>query len=109
MDVIEEGIKVLNAVGEQHGIAWNFIEHPWNSDYYLEHGMMMPSDALDIMAQSDVIYLGRGGTSGPTGPCNAERAAASNTAHLRPVCLRASQRIVSGHNVAVERSRSLTT
>lgn len=58
IEVIEEGIKVLDAVGEQYGISWNFIEHPWNSDYYFEHGRMMPTDALDQMAQSDVIYLG---------------------------------------------------
>ncbi len=58
IEVIEEGIKVLNAVGEQFDIDWNFIEHPWNSDYYFEHGRMMPSDALDQMAESDVIYLG---------------------------------------------------
>ena len=58
IEVIEEGIKVLSAVGEQYGIGWDFIEHPWNSDYYFEHGRMMPTDALDQMAQSDVIYLG---------------------------------------------------
>ena len=58
VDVIEEGIRVLNAVGEQYGIDWDFVEHPWGSDYYIERGVMMPSDALDQMAQSDAIYLG---------------------------------------------------
>ena len=58
VDVIEEGIKVLNAVGEQYGIDWNFVEHPWNVDYYIEHGRMMPTDGLDQMAESDAIYLG---------------------------------------------------
>ena len=58
IEVIEEGIKVLGAVGRQYGIDWNFIEHPWNSEYYFEHGRMMPTDALDQMAESDVIYLG---------------------------------------------------
>ena len=63
VEVIEEGIKVLTAVGEQYDITWNFIEHPWNSDYYFEHGRMMPTDALDQMAESDVIYLGAVGAS----------------------------------------------
>ena len=58
VDVIEEGIRVLNAVGEMRGIDWDFVEHPWGSDYYVERGEMMPSDALDQMARSDAIYLG---------------------------------------------------
>lgn len=58
IEVIEEGIRVLNAVGEQYGITWDFVEHPWGSDYYFKHGAMMPSDALDQMAKSDAIYLG---------------------------------------------------
>ena len=35
IEVIEEGIKVLNAVGEQYDINWDFIEHP------LELGLLL--------------------------------------------------------------------
>ena len=38
VEVIEEGLKVLRAVGRLFEIDWNFVEHPWGSDYYLEHG-----------------------------------------------------------------------
>ncbi len=58
IEVIEEGIKVLLAVGEAYDIKWNFVGFPWGSDYYFKHGSMMPTDALDTLAEFDQIYLG---------------------------------------------------
>ena len=58
IEVIEEGIKVLNAVGREYGIDWTWSEHPWGSEFYREHGVVMPSDALDTLTESDVIFLG---------------------------------------------------
>ena len=58
VEVIEEGIKVLLAVAKMYDIEWNFVEFPWGSDYYFKHGRMMPTDALDTLAQCDQIYLG---------------------------------------------------
>ncbi len=58
VEVIEEGIKVLQAITSEHDFTWSFNEHPWGSDYYFKNGEMMPSDALDTLAKSDVIYLG---------------------------------------------------
>ena len=58
VEVIEEGIKVLLAVAEMYDIKWNFVEFPWGSDYYFKHGRMMPTDALDTLAEFDQIYLG---------------------------------------------------
>jgi len=58
IEVIEEGIKVLEAAGEAHGIAWQFTEMPWASDYYFKHGEMMPSDGLDTLSTFDSIFLG---------------------------------------------------
>ena len=58
VEVVEEGLKVFNAVAEEFGITWNFIEYPWNSDYYKKHGEMMPSDGLDQLSTSDAIFLG---------------------------------------------------
>ncbi|MFP6651503.1 MAG: isocitrate/isopropylmalate family dehydrogenase [Dehalococcoidia bacterium] len=58
VEVIEEGIKVLEALSEQFDISWQFEEHPWSSEYYIKNGQMMPSDGLDILAKADVIYLG---------------------------------------------------
>ena len=58
VDVIEEGLKVLHEVARTHEITLEFTEFPWGSDYYFEHGQMMPDDALDTLAEYDQIYLG---------------------------------------------------
>lgn len=58
VEVIEEGIKVLLAVADMYDIEWHFVEFPWGSDYYFKHGRMMPTDALDTLAEFDQIYLG---------------------------------------------------
>ena len=58
VEVIEEGLKVVRAVGEQYDIAWEFSELPWGSKHYFDHGRMMPTDALDTLAAFDAIYLG---------------------------------------------------
>ena len=58
VEVIEEGLKVLTAIANRYDITWKIEEFPWGSDYYFEHGHMMPSDGLDTLASFDVIYLG---------------------------------------------------
>lgn len=58
VDVVNEGVKVLDAVASQYGIAWDYTEFPWNSDYYLEHGVMMPATALDTLADFNAVFLG---------------------------------------------------
>jgi tartrate dehydrogenase/decarboxylase / D-malate dehydrogenase len=58
IEVVEEGMKVLEAAGTRHGIDWTWTEFPWSSDYYRKHGQMMPDDALDTLAGFDAIFLG---------------------------------------------------
>ena len=58
VEVMEEGIKVLNAIADRYDIKWDFVEFPWGSNYYFKHGHMMPADALDTLAEFDQIYLG---------------------------------------------------
>jgi tartrate dehydrogenase/decarboxylase/D-malate dehydrogenase len=36
----------------------SFTEFPWGCEYYLEHGRMMPEDALEALAGHDAIFLG---------------------------------------------------
>ena len=57
-EVVEEGLKALDAVGSSEDISWNFTEFPWGSDYYLEHGVMLPGDGVDQLANFDAIFLG---------------------------------------------------
>ena len=58
VEVIEEGLKVLEAVGPAYDVSWRFTELPWSSERYLREGQMMPDDALDTLATFDAIYLG---------------------------------------------------
>ena len=58
VDVIEEGLKVLNAVAPRFDISFKFTEFPWGTDYYFKTGEMMPSDGLDILSKFDAIYFG---------------------------------------------------
>ena len=58
VEVVEEGLKVITAVAREKGLALDFKELPWGSNYYFEHGHMMPADGMDTLATYDAIYLG---------------------------------------------------
>jgi tartrate dehydrogenase/decarboxylase/D-malate dehydrogenase len=58
VDVVEESLKVLEALAPKHGIEWEFTEFPWSSDYYFKQGEMMPSDGPEQLAKFDAIFLG---------------------------------------------------
>ena len=58
VEVIAEGVRVLDQVAVNHDIDLRFEHHPWGSDYYFEHGCMMPEGALELLQGQDAIYLG---------------------------------------------------
>ena len=58
VDVVNEGMKVLDALAPKYGITWDYTEFPWSSDYYFEHGEMMPSTALKTLEQFNAVFLG---------------------------------------------------
>ena len=57
-EVIPAGLATLEAVTRGSGIALEFTELPWGSDYYFSHGRMMDEDGFDRLARFDAIYLG---------------------------------------------------
>lgn len=58
-EVVAEGIKCLEALSEIfEGLQFEFEIFPWGSDYYLQHGKMMPEDGLETLKGFDAIYLG---------------------------------------------------
>jgi tartrate dehydrogenase/decarboxylase/D-malate dehydrogenase len=58
-EVISEGVKFLNTLSEiTEEIQFEFEYLPWGSEYYLQHGRMMPEDGLEILKRFDAIYLG---------------------------------------------------
>ncbi len=60
-EVISQGRRVLEtAVEGRCTLEWT--ELPWSSAWYLEHGAMMPPDALQTLSAFDAIYLGAVGS-----------------------------------------------
>lgn len=58
-EVVAEGIKCLNALSEIFETTqFEFQTFPWGSDYYLQHGQMMPEEGLETLKGFDAIYLG---------------------------------------------------
>lgn len=58
-EVVSEGVKCLKALSEIfESFQFEFQIFPWGSDYYLQHGNMMPEDGLDILKGFDAVYLG---------------------------------------------------
>ncbi len=58
VEVIAEGLRVLQRVAATHHLDLQFEHHPWGSRHYFEHGSMMPDGALDHLREVDAIYLG---------------------------------------------------
>lgn len=64
-EVIAEGIKVLNAVAELDGsFQFTYENYPWGCEYYLKNGRMMAENGLELLAESDAIFLGAVGFPG---------------------------------------------
>jgi 3-isopropylmalate dehydrogenase len=57
-EVVAEGIKVLQAVSEKHGIAFRFREFDIGGERYLNDGSLLPDGILQEMKAVDAIYLG---------------------------------------------------
>jgi tartrate dehydrogenase/decarboxylase/D-malate dehydrogenase len=53
-EVIAEARKAVDALGV--AVEWNQL--PWGSDYYHANGAMMPADALEVARAHDAVLLG---------------------------------------------------
>lgn len=58
-EVTREAMKVLNTLSEiDSSFQFETKEFNWNSEYYLEHGRMMPEDGLETLRNYDAILFG---------------------------------------------------
>lgn len=58
-EVISAGRRTLDALQQlDHALDFEYVEFPWGSAYYLEHGSMMPPDGIEQLAPFDAIYFG---------------------------------------------------
>ncbi len=58
-EVVAAGLQALNAVARREGNFELAVEEfAWGSDYYKQHGRMMPAEGLDALRPFDAIYFG---------------------------------------------------
>ncbi|HEY9063426.1 MAG TPA: tartrate dehydrogenase [Burkholderiaceae bacterium] len=58
VEVMPEGLRVLDEVGRKFGIDWTFDHFDWCSRHFVQHGTMMPRDWQDRIGSHDAIYFG---------------------------------------------------
>jgi 3-isopropylmalate dehydrogenase len=57
-EIIAEGRKVIDSVGERFGFDVEWIEYPHGADYYLETGELISEETLKELSSYPAIYLG---------------------------------------------------
>src|SRR3954454_24241269 len=58
-EVIDEGMRVLERINDQHDLDLDFVHFGWNADEYLRTGVSMPPGAMDDIRQNyAAVYLG---------------------------------------------------
>ena len=60
-DVVPAAREVLDAAAARHGFELQYTDVDWGSDYYLQHGRMMPQDGIERLRPFDSILLGAAG------------------------------------------------
>jgi tartrate dehydrogenase/decarboxylase/D-malate dehydrogenase len=64
-EVINEGVKVLDAVAHlDGGFKFEFTYFPWGCEYYKETGRMMAENGIETLEKFDAIFLGAVGAPG---------------------------------------------
>jgi tartrate dehydrogenase/decarboxylase/D-malate dehydrogenase len=64
MEVMPEGVRVLEAAASKHGFSLGWQEYDWSCETYLKTGSMMPEDGIEQLHTSDAVYLGAAGFPG---------------------------------------------
>jgi tartrate dehydrogenase/decarboxylase / D-malate dehydrogenase len=57
-EVTPAAIAVLDLAAGRAGFKLEWQHFPWGSQHYLDHGRMMPEDALDLLRPFDAIFFG---------------------------------------------------
>jgi len=58
VDVIEQSVRVIDAVKKAHGFATDTARLDWGYEYFANHGRPMPEDYLEQVGKFDAIFLG---------------------------------------------------
>ncbi len=63
-EVIDQGIRVVDAVKQLDKAQLEWTRFPWNSAYYRQHGCLLPADGFEQLRAFDAIYFGAIGWPG---------------------------------------------
>jgi tartrate dehydrogenase/decarboxylase/D-malate dehydrogenase len=63
-EVVPEGIRVLESVGNRFDIQFKWETFPWGCEFYSQTNRMMPKDGIDQLRECDAIFLGAVGFPG---------------------------------------------
>src|SRR5271156_4301951 len=58
LEVVPQGIRVLDAAGKRFGFHCTWHSFDWSCETYRRTGRMMPEDGLDQLRTFDAIFLG---------------------------------------------------
>jgi 3-isopropylmalate dehydrogenase len=57
-EVVNEGIKVLNAASGKYGFKLDYTWFNWGGEHFMKTGEILPDDAADTLRKYDSIFLG---------------------------------------------------
>ncbi len=57
-EVMPPALEMLAAAGARHGLEFELEHFAWGTNYYFEHGSMMPQDGIERLRPFDAILLG---------------------------------------------------
>jgi tartrate dehydrogenase/decarboxylase / D-malate dehydrogenase len=57
-EVLDQAVRVLQHVAERCGLSIETTRFPWGADHHAAHGVVAPTDFLDLLKPFDAILLG---------------------------------------------------
>ncbi|MBI1358107.1 MAG: 3-isopropylmalate dehydrogenase [Acidobacteria bacterium] len=57
-EVMPPALEVLDVVSAKYDLTFEKVAFDWGTDYYFQHGRMMPEDAIEQLRPLDAILLG---------------------------------------------------
>jgi 3-isopropylmalate dehydrogenase len=57
-EVVAEGLKILQIVADKCGFSLNYNHHNLGGEHYKATGEILPDSVIELLAESDAIYLG---------------------------------------------------
>jgi len=57
-EVVSEGLKILQIVADKCGFSLNYNHHNLGGEHYKATGEILPDSVIELLAESDAIYLG---------------------------------------------------